>query len=133
MIYRIYLAISRAIFPLLLMTLSKIFAREGGSAYSQELSRESFFKDSKTNKSVTKKHLLDHCLLCMWWLLKELFCVVLLQRSFYYSLSSSSSLLVSNSSSISSSLLALAFCLCTQHRLQSRLVRWRCRRTGRIS
>ena len=46
--YRIYLAISRAIFPLILMTLSKIFAREGGSAYSREFSGESFCKDSKT-------------------------------------------------------------------------------------
>ena len=47
-IYRIYSARSRAIFPLILMTLSKIFAREGGSAYSREFSGESFFKDSKT-------------------------------------------------------------------------------------
>ena len=31
------------------------------------------------------KYSLDHCLLCMWWLLKGPFCVVLLQRSFYYS------------------------------------------------
>ena len=101
------MAISWAIFPLILMTLSKIFAREGGSAYSREFSGESFFKDSKTIIKVwnRSKFSLDHCLLCMWWLLKEPFCVVLLQKSFYYS-SSSSLVSVSNSSSISSSLSA---------------------------
>ena len=90
------------------MTLSKIFARVGGSAYSREFLGESFFKDSKTIIKVwhRSKFSLDHCLLCMWWLLKEPFCVVLLQRSFYYSSSSSSSLSVSISSSILSSLSA---------------------------